>query len=250
MKILTLNTWGESGPWRERWDLIFGGLESYAPDIVAFQEVFNKGWGREIVKRAVFPFYFCPGAPGSGLILLSRSPIQSSELYTMKRKSPFEDYLRYALWAEIESEGRPLHIFTTHLSWMLDDGETRRAQAGELRDWMDEKAGPNDLVLTGDLNAPPDAAEIRWLVGASGLIDAFAALHPGEAGFSWDNGNPFAAGHRIPLPDRRIDYILARGDRMTRTLRACDLVFDRPDRSGLFASDHFGVMAEFDRSHG
>lgn len=245
MRFLTLNTWGESGPWKERWEVIFGALESHAPDLVAFQEVFDKNWSREIAKRAAFPYYSSPNNPASGLMLLSRFPIQRSELRAMQRKSPFEDYSRYALRAEVEWAGRTVHVFTTHLSWLPEDGETRKAQVRELRDWMAEKAGLAETVLTGDLNAPPDAAEICWLLEAAGLVDAFAALHPGEPGFTWDNRNAFTADQRVTLPDRRIDYILVKGESLTRHLRACNLVFERADRSGVFASDHFGLMAEF-----
>lgn len=245
MKILTLNTWGGSGPWKERWEIIFSALESHAPDLVAFQEVFDENWSREIAKRAAFPYFSCPNSLASGLMLLSRFPIQRSELRAMKRKSPFEDYSRHALWAQVECAGRTVHVFTTHLSWLPEDGETRKAQVRELRDWMAEKAGLAETVLTGDLNAPPDSAEIRWLLEASGLVDAFDALHPGEPGFTWDHRNAFTAEQRVTLPDRRIDYILVKGESLPRHLHACNLVFERPDRTGVFASDHFGLMAEF-----
>ena len=36
MKILTLNTWQERGPWRERWELILKGLERYDADLVVW----------------------------------------------------------------------------------------------------------------------------------------------------------------------------------------------------------------------
>ena len=42
MKILTLNTWQERGPWRERWEVTFKGFEIFRPDLAAFQEVFEK----------------------------------------------------------------------------------------------------------------------------------------------------------------------------------------------------------------
>lgn len=246
MKILTLNTWGESGPWKERWDIILKGLEEYAPDLVALQEVFNKSWAPIVAKRASYPYYLSPDEPDSGLVLLSRFPVIRSDLYAMRCKSPFEDYLRYAVWAEIEWGSRKLHFFTTHLSWMLEDQETRKAQVRELWEWMSERAGQAKSVLTGDLNAPPDSAEITWLVKAKGIVDAFGVLHPDDPGLTWDNKNPFTSGHKHPLPDRRIDYILVKGGDLTRNLRACNLVFNRPGRAGLFASDHFGVMAEFE----
>jgi endonuclease/exonuclease/phosphatase family metal-dependent hydrolase len=49
------------------------------------------------------------------------------------------------------------------------------------------------------------------------------------------------------LPDdRRIDYIFVTAARRDgrATVRDARVVFDQPDASGVFPSDHFGVMAD------
>lgn len=245
MKILTLNTWQKIGPWKERWEVIFRGLEAIRPDIAAFQEVFDPQWRAEAARRSAIPYMADPDPSGSGLVLLSRFPIKRSELYTMKTQSPFEDYQRYLLWAEVTLEARTLHFFNTHLSWKLEDQETRKAQVREARDWIDAKKAGGEMFLMGDLNATPDSAEIRWFLKSSGLVDTYGRLHPNDPGFSWDNRNRFASGHKTRLPDRRIDYILVGGKDLSQRLASCELIFTAPDEKGVFASDHFGFAAEF-----
>jgi endonuclease/exonuclease/phosphatase family metal-dependent hydrolase len=248
MKMLTLNTWGESGPWKERWEVILKGLDVHAPDVVAFQELFNTDWCKEFSKRASYPFAVFPGSSSSGLVFLSRLPIQENRLYTMKRKSPYETYGRYALWAMLKWGNRPVHFFNTHLSWKLEDQATRRAQAEELCKWIKTKVEGGEVVLMGDMNATPDSEEITWFLNESGLVDAYGYLHPNETGFSWDNRNRFAGSHTPSLPDRRIDFIFVKGERLVESLAECRLVFTECDPRGIFASDHFGVLAEFAES--
>jgi mRNA deadenylase 3'-5' endonuclease subunit Ccr4 len=71
MRLLTLNTWQERGPWRERWELIFKGLRGYDAEIVGFQEVFNMEWAEEVRKRSGYP-YLAVSGEHSGLIFISK----------------------------------------------------------------------------------------------------------------------------------------------------------------------------------
>ena len=75
MKILTLNTWQERGPWQERWELILEGVSKWSPDIIGFQEVFNRDWAEEVRKRLNFPYLIFPKQP-SGLMFLTREKIR------------------------------------------------------------------------------------------------------------------------------------------------------------------------------
>ena len=73
--------------------------------------------------------------------------------------------------------------------------------------------------------------------------DAWAITHPDEPGYTFSMRNPL----RSPVweENRRIDYIFVRGGHKGSTLRiaACELIFDEPV-GGVWASDHFGVMAD------
>jgi mRNA deadenylase 3'-5' endonuclease subunit Ccr4 len=51
MRILTLNTWHNSGPWRQRRDALVQGIIQYAPDILLLQELFDADWSEELQSR-------------------------------------------------------------------------------------------------------------------------------------------------------------------------------------------------------
>lgn len=243
MKILTLNTWQERGPWRERWEITLEGLDKIQPDIIAFQELFNPSWSEEVQRRTgfktlLFPQEYC------GLVLYTRHSVISWGVVTLSQ-SPLEEYLRYALWAELRVGGKKLFVFNTHLSWKLEDQDTRRRQTEEVLQLVKEKSQNEESVLMGDLNAPPDSPEISWFIKEGKFRDLFEEKHPHETVFSWDNQNPYVANAAHKLPDRRIDYILTRGSAvLLKDLVSCDLIFTKPDAKGIWASDHFGVLAE------
>ena len=39
LRFLTLNLWGENGPWQDRMELLLDGLVAIAPDVIGLQEV-------------------------------------------------------------------------------------------------------------------------------------------------------------------------------------------------------------------
>lgn len=248
MRILTLNTWHNNGPWLQRRDALIQGIVRYAPDILLFQELFDADWSKELRARLGYPHLVLTECAHSGLVVLSKLPPHGDQLYRMNTKSPFENYWRYALWAELSDGVHRVKIFNTHLSWELEDCATREAQVRELLSFIRNHLDRSEdafTIVAGDFNSTPDSAAMTWFLGRSALIDTYGTLHPGTAGFTWNSRNLFAQNHRPVLPDRRIDYILADA-RLAKNLKRCEIVFDTPDALGMFASDHFGVLAEFD----
>lgn len=77
--------------------------------------------------------------------------------------------------------------------------------------------------------------------------DAWEAAHGAEAGHTFSPANPLRSGRWRPTPGRRIDYVMLRcGDHgATLDITGCELAFDRP-RDAVWASDHFGVYADFE----
>jgi endonuclease/exonuclease/phosphatase family metal-dependent hydrolase len=76
--------------------------------------------------------------------------------------------------------------------------------------------------------------------------DAWESLHPGESGHTFSRDNPMMSeGNWARDIGRRIDYVLVRCGRFGPTLRiaACERIFDEPV-DGVWASDHFGVVAD------
>jgi endonuclease/exonuclease/phosphatase family metal-dependent hydrolase len=244
-KVLTLNTWQKCGPWEERWKAIVRELERHQPDVAAFQELFDIEWRDRVARWAGYPFVAAPAPSHSGLVLLSRLPLAASALYTLTARSPLESYGRYLLWGELAWRGLKIDVFNTHLSWMPQDNTTRLAQMREISAYLEAKREPRPVLLLGDLNASPQSREIRCFIESAGLVDTFAALHPCEEGFTWTHENHFTTCQQPNLPARRIDYILARGEELVSGLSSCRVVFNTADGTGIFPSDHFGVMAEF-----
>ena len=151
MKILSLNTWQECGPWRERWEIIFRGIETMKPDVIGFQEVFNAKFAEEIQKRTGYASKVFPKeSEKGGLLILSRFPVLSAECLKMKTKSPSEDYDRYVLFAELKTDQGPLCFFNTHWSWKLDESRVRQAQAEDYLEFVRRAAGDKAVAATGD----------------------------------------------------------------------------------------------------
>lgn len=244
LKILTLNTWQERGPWQERWKIILRGIEDFRPDIVAFQELFNISWAQEIQKQTGYPTLLFP-KEYCGLALYTDFTVKSWGVVTLP-KSPLEDYSRYALWDELDLKGQKLFVFNTHLSWLLEDGESRKKQATEILALIHKKASQAEVFLVGDLNSTRPSEEIGGLIAKGGFRDLFFEKHGHESGFTWDNRNPYVASAEHKLPDRRIDFILIRSSGpLLKHLVSCERVFTEPNAKGIWASDHFGVLAEF-----
>lgn len=113
-----------------------------------------------------------------------------------------------------------------------------------------------DLVLLGDFNADADAASIRFLTGKQAPAgvsvryeDAWAAAHPGSAGHAFSAGNPLVRAGQMPRErGRRIDHVLIRSGAHGPLLDVadCRLIFDQP-ADDVWASDHFGVLADLRR---
>ena len=112
------------------------------------------------------------------------------------------------------------------------------------------------VLLMGDLNAGPDAASIRFLTGRESLgglsvryEDAWEAVHADDPGHTFTPLNPLVRVGQMPLErGRRIDYVMTRSGPHGPPLDVadCRLVFNEAE-GGVWASDHFGLLAEFRR---
>lgn len=245
MKILTLNTWQERGPWRERWELIFKGLKEYNAEIVGFQEVFNMEWAEEVRKRSGYP-YLAVSGEHSGLVFISKfKPVEQACL-VMKTQSPAEDYFRYAFYVRVDTGSGEVALLNTHLSWRADENVVRMKQTEELVDFAEQKAGDLPAVILGDFNMAAPAPGIVFLREIKQWVDTFGAVNPGDRGLTWDYRNPYAEEERKKMAERRIDYIFVRKSiGPFAKIRSSRVVFEKPSDRGIYPSDHFGVLTEF-----
>ena len=265
LKILTLNTWGRTGPWEKRKAIIVDGIRALDPHVIGLNEVWDDADGNLAHELAdaiggLWHVHHAPAyelAPGRtcGNGVLSRFAYAETEAWPLPE--PRHDSGRILVHAMISTPWGRLPVFVTHLSWMAHQGAARMQQVQQVRSWINERApiqrgeAPTDMlppVFMGDLNTEPDSDEIRFVRGYTAdeygfyMADCFGIRGEGP-GHTWHRDNVYAA--REHYPNRRIDYIFVRGpDRWHRgEPLSCKVVLDEP-RDGVFASDHYGVYTE------
>jgi endonuclease/exonuclease/phosphatase family metal-dependent hydrolase len=270
IRFLTLNLWGENGPWQARLDLLIDQLGALAPDVIGLQEV-REVSGRvpnhaaEIARRCGLSHHvFAPstawGGGHEGLAIVSRFPIGAHEAQPLPHSTESEG--RILLSARIDADAARAGSFwvhTTHLSFRETEGRKREDQVLFVDAAVAAHANDHVQIVMGDFNTVPDADEIRWLTGLATLDgrrvfyqDTWARAHRGEAatGVTWTRANGYIDGMHWLTPERRLDYIFTTQVRRDRrgTVHGAEVVFDQPrvapDGARLFVSDHFGVVAD------
>jgi endonuclease/exonuclease/phosphatase family metal-dependent hydrolase len=264
LRFVTLNLWGENGPWEARLAQVGAELDRLSPDVVALQEV------REVPGRVPNQATALAGARGwhhvfspstawggghEGLALISRFPIGDHDWRPLPHSTETEG--RIVLSARIDSKFGAIWAHTTHLSYRENEGLKREDQVQVVDDVVTAHGNDSPHVVMGDFNTVPESDEIRWLTGLCTLggrriayQDAWAVAHPAEPGTTWTRQNPYTERMFWLRRDRRLDYIFVTPVRRDRrgTVLGAEVAFDEPavSPSGepLYASDHFGVVAD------
>ena len=263
-RFLTLNLWGENGPWEARLALIGARLAAIAPDVIGLQEV-REATGRVPNQAATLAaprgwnVAFAPtsgwGGGHEGLAIVSRFPIGAQQFRPLPHSTETEG--RGILSARLDGEAGGLWVHTTHLSYREHEGLWREAQVQFVDELLTEHDNGNPRVVMGDFNAVPESDEIRFLTGAHTLggrrvayQDAWAAVNQDRPGHTWARANDYTERMHWLRRDRRLDYIFVspvRRDRRATVHGAAVVLAEpevRPDGERIFASDHFGVTAD------
>jgi endonuclease/exonuclease/phosphatase family metal-dependent hydrolase len=268
MRVVTQNLWGRRGDWEARRAVLVEGLRELRPDVVSLLEAVVTdeydqvrdvlGPDFHVVHRQVRE----PGdgedvEPGQGESLASRWPfgeVRELELHLTPRTAGFECGIIAAEVQAPEPLGTFLFAFYNP-SWKLYMEYERELQAVAAARFLEEFDGGRGLhiVLATDLDADPASASARFWTGRQALDatsvcyrDAWESAHPDEPGHTFTPETPIMIGGDWPF--RRIDYILVRcGEHEGPTLdiARCDRIFLEPV-DGVWASDHFGVMADLE----
>lgn len=140
-------------------------------------------------------------------------------------------------WAAVDVTigGKPITFVTTHLEAFA--APPRVAQANELAGILSSITGP--VALVGDLNSLPGTEGEAVLAGA-GFSDAWTTVHAGDAGFTCCF--PPDLRETTPGLDERIDYVLTRGALTPETAEIVGEETADRTASGLWPSDHAGVV--------
>ena len=273
---MTWNVQGRVGDWQDREPAIVSTLDRIDPDVITLQEswvendgltqagVLAESLGMHAVSAAELAgFDRYPQAPYWVVnAVLSRWPVTVTVARSLHDEHDAPTW-RHALVAEVhrpEEQGGPFPVVGTHLEHGLDRSATRQAQARHLATTVGEVLGDRGTrsmalpaVLAGDLNAVPWSDEIRGLTGASTpLVDGLVFVDAWEASGNHGRGETWAAANplvpkRAVHPDRRLDYVMISWPRRRNAghVAACHLAGTEPV-DGVWASDHFAVVADID----
>ena len=211
---------------------LFGELAAADADVIALQEVepdllaalLAQPWVRDYTLD-VDPTG--PDVDRTGLVVLSRVPVLEAA------RLPLGSHKAVSAIVVDTADG-PLVIAATHLtSDHTANGATkRRTQLARVAEAFAALEG--DVVLVGDFN---DGG--RRPAAALGMRDAWLEARDDEPPTFDPAVNPLAAVSTLTGRRSRLDRVFVRG--RLRCVGA-ELVGDRPV-DGLFASDHFGVLA-------
>ncbi len=217
-------------------------LALYKPDIVTFQESPREAVVADIAERmGMHHAYFPRGFPGT---VMSRFPIVEQQNCPLapangQQERPRDLFTRHWGKAVLRTDDGDLVVYTAHLYPGADGHERRLREVPLMLAAMkDDIESGRSMILQGDLNHTPEAAEYKSWVDA-GLQDSYATKGVGQ---------PLT----IPstTPRTRIDYVWTHGPLSAR-LRECRVLFEgdfrtNPDDSTSVAlSDHIPVLAVF-----
>ncbi len=260
---MTWNVWGRNGPWEARQAAITKVLAAEQPDIVCLQEswVAEDGTTQTALLAESLGLHHVdadrhPRASGRTTIgngVLSRWPITATETLWLPRRDGGLPY-RTLIAVQVDAPGGPIPVYCTHLDWQYDASAARVQQVQAITRYIDARRGEPTTtyppILAGDLNAVPDADEIRLLTGRTagpvpGLVfqDAWELAGAAGSGLTWTRRNPYCID--AAWPERRLDYVLVAWPRPRPIGNpvACRVV-GTDAVGGVQPSDHYAVVAD------
>lgn len=241
IRILTWNTlWDRYDPelidTERRRPMLISALRDTDADVIILQEVEREllrmlqhtSWVRESLTLSCDPkssdVDYC------GVLVLSRLPVREAGWHKL---GPHKALVALT----VAGNNSPLTVIGVHLTSDHTDGAAAR-RAAELAELATGISGlTGDVVVAGDFNdATEGQGDPAHLLG---LVDAGHELGPT---FN-PAANPLAAISSRSGRAGRLDRILLRSNRSSASDAA--LLGTQPDATGLFVSDHFGMVATF-----
>lgn len=202
VSILSWNIWVDG-----HFDEIARFVKDSKADIVCLQEVKDNDPKRDIIsylENLGYSYAFASTLQTwgdkkyqHGPAVFSKYPIKSSRSYMLS-----ETEARAAVRADINIDGKALHIFSTHLIHTHQKpSKKQEEQARNLVELIPNKR----TILAGDFNATPDSEAIRLMKGI--LVDTDKTSSP-----TW---SVYKAGCELCNLDKittRLDYIFTTQD--------------------------------------
>ena len=277
IRVLQYNIWGifNSKDKSFRMDHIPQAIVALDPDVISIEEAWA-GHSREQLisglKAAGYPiggWHYWHKPYGSGIMLISKYPIESSAFDEYRLRSPrtnIEHYAQKGLGhAVLKTPYGPLDFYLTHVlsrtpalfdaqGQVIPDDPFRKDRILEMYQidqYVHQSRNPQgrSLIAAGDWNVSPEMLEFHVLLRLTGFENSFDTLHPG------DNPSTFAKTDTWVFDDfSRIDHIFYKnfpGDqgfwvepiesRVVMTEKVKD-----PAGKEVNLSDHYGLLTVFE----
>jgi endonuclease/exonuclease/phosphatase family metal-dependent hydrolase len=270
--------------WNQRRHEVVSWLRHLDADIVCLEEIWQDSttentakWIVDRVPELGLHWTFGGAAFGEhlwadntllfGSAVLSRWPIEHTEHHLLPTAADDDPFVSGVPWELLHARTAGLDVFVCHLAAAPSHGLHRQLQVLAIDEIIRASRGDLDVIpppgekrdampviLCGDFNAEPDSDEIRFLSSLTAIDgrttfyqDAWRMAGEG-AGYTQDwRTNSLAA--RMNVNRKRIDYVFV-GDCYLRRgsggrILSTSLAFDTP-RTGIVASDHFGLVVDID----
>jgi exodeoxyribonuclease-3 len=232
-------------------------LERHAPDVVCLQETkcAPDAFPLAELRQAGYEAVHHSGGQWAGVALLARSPLTPlGALFGL----PGEAEPSEARWCEATIDGIRFTSVYVPNGRALDSPEyPRKLIFLDALVQLVSTQAHQPRVIAGDMNVAPadiDVYDPQAFLGgthvsaperdalqsilASGMVDAYRHLHPGEQQFTWWD---YRAGHFHKGLGLRIDLALVAAELAPRLI-ACGI--DRNFRKGSKPSDHAPLLFE------
>lgn len=259
MRVMTWNLWWHFGPWQERFPTILDVIRAADPDVLCLQEVWSSR-ARDDAERIAIelglhavrtdPVFHDDQSFGNAV--LSRWPLERIADEPLPQADGSLGHRRVVA-ADVDTPFGRWPIASTHLDHRFDRSADRCAQMRRVmelaNDWRGDPKSDLPVIVGADVNAVPDADEVRVATGRSAGVDGIVFTDVWEQvgdgdGHTWLRDNPYATDST--WPDRRLDYLLVSWPRpkpVGNPIRAW--LTGHGSESDLWPSDHLALVADF-----
>jgi endonuclease/exonuclease/phosphatase family metal-dependent hydrolase len=277
IRVLQYNVWGifNSKEKSFRMPEIGKAAAALNPDIISIEEAWARQSRKQILdslKAAGYPiggWHYWHHPYGSGVLLITKYPIESLTFEKYRDRSPWTNMEHYAGkglgHAVLKTPYGPLDFYLTHVlsrtpalfdaqGRVIPDDPFRKDRILEMYQidqYLHQSRNPQgrSLIAAGDWNVSPEMLEFHVLLKLTGFENSFDTLHPGE------NPSTFSKKDNWVVDDfSRIDHIFYKnfaGDqgfwvepiesRVVMTDKAKD-----PAGKEVNLSDHYGLLTVFE----
>lgn len=254
VRVATWNTWSQFGPWEQREPVLLAELARVRPDIVCLQEAWKTDDDSQAARVGAHlgmeSLHLGDGeyeGVVSGHGIISRWPIVLSEKLEIPAADGGDG--AGAAFARIEGPREPIDVVSLILDWRLDHSHIRSRQLQQICEWARDLGDRfHPLILCGDFNSTQECDELRPLLGLAPVYapnmvfyDAVGMCATGDAA-TYSSRNPFAAIGMYP--ERQLDHIFSQWPKAHGVGHPVHAEIIGTDPGDVFASDHFGVVAD------